>query len=69
MITIEMIQKRLREEIEASPLSQKEIAAELRINPSTVSKYIRQNKYPSLETFANLCKILDVSADEILCLK
>ena len=69
MIKIEEIQNRLREAIEYSHLSQREIAEKLGINPSTVSKYMRQNKYPSLDTFANICEILDVSADEILGLK
>ncbi|MBQ9113956.1 MAG: helix-turn-helix transcriptional regulator [Clostridia bacterium] len=52
-----------------SPLSQKEIAERLGISPSTVSKYTRLNVFPALETFAALCEILDVSADEILGLK
>lgn len=69
MITIDEIQQRLREAIQFSGLTQKEIAEKLGINASTVSKYMKQNKYPSLDTFANLCKILDVSSDEILGLK
>lgn len=69
MITIQEIQKRLREAIEYSQLSQKEIAKKLGVNPSTVSKYMRLDKYPSLDTFANLCDVLDVSADDILGLK
>lgn len=69
MIKIEDIQKRLREEIKSSDISQKELAKRLGINPSTVSKYLRLDKFPSLETFANICEILDVSADEILGLK
>ena len=69
MITITEIQKRLREAIEYGTLSQKELAEKLGINPSTVSKYMRLDKYPSLDTFANICQILDVSADEILGLK
>ena len=69
MIELKEIQKRLREEIARSPLSQKEIAQKLGINPSTVSKYTRIDVYPALDTFANLCEILDVSADEILGLK
>ncbi len=69
MIKIEEIQKRLREAIEYGTLSQKELAKKLGINPSTVSKYMRLDKYPSLDTFANICQILDVSADEILGLK
>ena len=69
MVKIEDIQRRLREEIRSSGITQKEIAERLGINPSTVSKYLRLDKYPSLDTFANLCEILDVSADEILGLK
>ena len=69
MIKIEDIQKRLREAIEYSHITQKELAEKLGINPSTVSKYMRLDKYPALDTFANICEILDVSADEILGLK
>lgn len=66
---MEEIQKRLRDAIQYGTVSQKELAKKLGINPSTVSKYMRLNKFPSLDTFANLCEILDVSADEILGLK
>lgn len=69
MITVQDIQKRLREAIQYSDLSQKELAEKLGINPSTVSKYMRLDKFPSIDTFANICLILDVSADEILGLK
>lgn len=69
MITIEEIQKRMREAIQYSNITQKELAEKLGINPSTVSKYMRLDKYPSLDTFANICQILDVSADEIFGLK
>jgi len=69
MIELKDIQKRLREEIKNSNLTQKEIAGRLGINPSTVSKYLRLDKFPAIDTFANLCEILDVSADEILGLK
>ena len=56
-------------EIKNSNLTQKEIANRLKINPSTLSKYMRLNKFPSLDTFANLCIILDVSSDDILGIK
>ena len=69
MVELKDIQKRLRDEIKSSNLTQKQIAEKLGINPSTVSKYVRLDKYPSLDTFANLCEILDVSADDILGLK
>ncbi len=69
MIELKDIQKRLREEIKSSHLSQKEIAERLGVNPSTISKYLRLDKFPAIDTFANLCEVLDVSADEILGLK
>ncbi len=69
MIELKDIQKRLRTEIKNSNLTQKEIAEKLGINPSTVSKYVRLDKFPAIDTFANLCDVLDVSADEILGLK
>lgn len=69
MIRIEDVQKRLREAIEYSNISQKELAQKVGINPSTISKYMRLDKFPSLDTFANICEVLDVSADDILGLK
>ena len=66
MIEINEIQKRLREAIKYSNISQKKLAEKLGVNPSTVSKYMRLDKFPSIDTFANICKILDVSADDIL---
>ena len=69
VIKIEDIQNRLRDAIKNSGMSQKEIAERLGINPSTVSKYLRLDKFPSIDTFANLCDILDVSSDEILGLQ
>ena len=69
MIELKDIQKRLREEIRSSHLTQKQIAERLGVNPSTISKYLRLDKFPAIDTFANLCEVLDVSADEILELK
>ncbi len=69
MILLKDIQERLRNEIRTSSLSQKEIAEKLGINPSTISKYMNLDKFPAIDTLANLCEILDVSADEILGLK
>ena len=69
MILLKDIQARLRSEIRASNLTQKEIADMFGVNPSTISKYLNQDKYPAIDTFANLCEILDVSADEIFGLR
>lgn len=60
------IQQRLRECITQSNLSQKEIAEMAGISAQTISKYMRQDIFPALDTLAKLCKILDVKADYIL---
>lgn len=69
MITIEEIQKNLREAIKNSGMTQTKIAKELNVSSGTISKYMRIDKYPAIDTFANLCRVLDISADEILGLK
>lgn len=69
MKTIKEIQTNLREAIKNSQFTQKEIAVKLNLHPTTINKYLRDDVFPSLETFANLCEILDVSADDILGLK
>ncbi|MDE6472604.1 MAG: helix-turn-helix domain-containing protein [Clostridia bacterium] len=68
MITLDAIKTKLQEEIKNSELSQSEIARRLGISNQTVSCYSLGTKLPSLDTFANLCKVLDVDPAEILCL-
>lgn len=66
-VTIEMIQERLREVISQSGYKQTELAKKLGITQATVSDYMHKNKFPALDTLANLCRILDVSPAYILC--
>ncbi len=60
------IQTRLRECIKNSTYSQKEIAVAIGVSPQTISKYMKQNVFPALDTLAKLCKLLDVKSDYIL---
>lgn len=60
------IRHRLQEAIRFCGMSQKEIAKQTGISPSTVSKYARMEKTPSIDTFAQLCRVLGVSSDAIL---
>lgn len=62
----ESIRKRLVEAIKTSGMTQTEIAKKANISNSTLSDYIHKKKLPSIETFALLCEVLDISADEIL---
>lgn len=66
MITLEEIQKRLAEAIKMSGLSQTEIARRLGVSQQTISHYVKGDKMPSLDTFSNLCVILDLEPAEIL---
>lgn len=66
MITLEQIRKNLQQEIKASGITQTEIAKRLNISKQTVSCYVHGQKMPALDTFANLCKELDIDALHVL---
>ena len=61
-----LIKERLKEVIKNSPFSIKEIANKLNVSPEMVTQYCTTKKLPKLDTFAELCKILNVSSDYIL---
>lgn len=63
---LQQIQQRLRECISNSELTQKEIAKAIGVSAQTVSKYMKRDIFPALDTLAKLCKILDVKSDYIL---
>ena len=67
MVTLTQIQKRWAEVISQSKMSQREIALKLGVKQQQISCYIHGKKMPALDTLANLCKILDVDANFILC--
>ena len=68
MITLAQIQIKLAEAITLSGKSQTEIANEMSIRPTQICSYVKGRKMPAIDTLANLCKILDLDANEILCL-
>lgn len=63
------IQQRLRDAIKNSGIEQKEIARQIGVSPQTVSKYMKKDIFPALDTLAKLCRVLDVSSDYILGIK
>lgn len=67
MITLEQIQKRLAETIRQSGMTQTAIAKTLKISQSAIAHYIKGDILPALDTLANLCKLLDVDTNYILC--
>ena len=68
MITLQQIKEKFQEALKYSGISQAEIARRIGVTPQTVSNYLKGKIMPSLDTFANLCKILDLDPVEILCL-
>ena len=66
MITLEQIREKLVEAIKLSGKTQTQLAKELNIKQPTIAQYIKGRAMPSLDTFANLCVILDLDANEIL---
>ncbi len=65
-MTLQDIQLRIREAIKQSGIPQKMIAKEIGVSAQTVSKYMREDVFPALDTLAKLCKFLDVKSDYIL---
>lgn len=69
MVSAEIIRERLAEAIRQSGMTQTELADKVGIKQPTIGQYLSGRAMPALDTFANLCRILDVSSDEILGLK
>lgn len=69
MITLSNIQERIIEVIKQSGLTQSELAKKLGIKQQQISCYVLGKKMPALDTFANLCKVLELDPAYILCVE
>ncbi len=69
MITLEQIQQNLSKAIAESCMTQQEIANRIGVKHNQITYYKQGKKMPALDTFANLCKVLDVDSNEILGIK
>ena len=67
MITLQLIQQKLSDAIKQSGKTQTDIAKLLDIKQPTVGQYISGRAMPSLDTLAKLCAVLDLDANDILC--
>lgn len=67
MITLAQIRERLIQEIKVSGMTYTDIANKLNISRSSISHFVRGDILPALDTLANLCRILDLDTDYILC--
>lgn len=64
-----LIKERLREEIRNSGMTTVELAKRVGVSPEMITQYCTTKKLPKLDTFREICKALNVSADYILDLK
>ena len=62
----QLIKERLAAEIKSSGLSTIEIAKRVGVSPEMITQYCTTKKLPKLDTFALLCKELDLDANYIL---
>lgn len=62
----EKISANLKEEIEMSGKTKKDIAAAIGVSRPTISQYISGRVQPTLSTLSKLCNYLGISADDIL---
>ena len=58
--------ERFKEVLKYSQLSQVQLADALKVNKATITNYKQGKIAPSLDTFFELCRLLDVSADYLL---
>ena len=61
-----IIKERLVEEIKNCGLTTVEIAKKIGVSPEMVTQYCTTKKLPKLDTFAKLCRELDLDANYIL---
>ena len=61
-----IIKTRLSEELKNTGLTTIEIAKRIGVSPEMITQYKTTKKLPKLETFAKLCKELDLDANYIL---
>lgn len=62
----DLIKTRLREELKNCPLTTVEISKRVGVSPEMITQYMTTKKLPKLDTFAKICKELDLSANYIL---
>lgn len=67
MVEHSRIQAKLADAINRSGLTQTEIAKRIGVCQQAVSQYAKGERMPALTTFATLCVVLDLDANDILC--
>lgn len=66
MANTDLIKNRLKDAIKQSGISQSALSRQLSLSPSCIAHYVKGDILPSLETFTDICKILDVDPAYLL---
>ena len=61
-----IVKERLIEELQSCKLNREEIAKKVGVSSAMITQYCTTKKLPKLDTFAKLCKELDLDANYIL---
>ncbi len=69
MTKIEQISNEIATAIKQSHMSQTEIANAVGLSHAAISQFVHNKSLPALDTLSKLCEILDLDANEILCVK
>ena len=69
MTTLEQIHAALAEALKRRGMTQSVLAAKIGVDQSMISHYISGRNMPALDTLSRLCSVLDLDANEILCVK
>ncbi len=69
MINIDCIREKLISAINQSGIKKGELAKKIGVSHQAIGQYLYQNKLPALDTLAKICAVLDLDANEILCVE
>ncbi len=69
MTTTDKIAEKLSEAILQSGMKQKELAEKIGVRQQMISYYVNKTKLPALDTLSRLCSVLDLDANDILCVE
>ena len=69
MTTIIQIQKALADALKQRTITQAELAEKIGVSQSMISHYVSGRKLPALDTLSRLCTVLDLDANDILCVE
>lgn len=69
MIVLADIQQKIAQIIRQSGMTQAALAQKIGVRQQTIAQYLSGRSMPALDTFANLCAVLEVSSDYLLGLE